>query len=66
MELSWLPKRGSYYANTCSKLYAMLEPLLVFSSFIPSSKKWPWGSFYRLGSILVEGARRGVKSSGGC
>ena len=34
MELSWLPKRGSYYTNTCSELYAMLEPLLVFSSFL--------------------------------
>ena len=65
MELSWLPKRGSYYANTWSKLYAMLEPLLVFSSFSPSSKQWLRGSFYRPGSLLVEGACKGVKTSGG-
>ena len=65
MELSWLPKRGSYYTNTFSKLYAMLEPLLVFYSFLPSLKQWPRGSFYRPWSLLVEGAHRGVKRSGG-
>jgi len=64
MELTWLPKRGSYYANTCFKLYALLEPLLVFSSFLPSLKQWPRGFFYRPGSLLVDGARRGVKRSG--
>ena len=45
MELSWLPKRGSYYTNTCSKLYAMLEPLLVFSSFLPPQNSGRGGPF---------------------
>jgi len=42
----------------------MLEPLLVFSSFLPSLKQMPRGSFYRLGNLLEEGAHRGVKYSG--
>ena len=44
MELSWLPKRGSYYANTSSKLYSMLEPF-VFYSFLPPQNSGQGGPF---------------------